>query len=722
VDPSVGHAIDVNGSGVTANLGSSAPQQDPLRHDGTSDTQRMHPQLLSSSERRHHPLPDRISRPSPYTPDRERPPHREIRPYDRERDGDKVHENERLYEQDRERERERRWSLTDNRRINLDRRSFDSDRRPPPDSRRRPSFERRPPQVGDDRRPLQNDDRRPPHFEDRQPPTFADRRIPDDRRYSVNERRPLSEEVHIGNAPHQNLSQEALSERERHLGPAQAIKSLVPTPSSVPSSTTTVNLASDPVDLAASCAVAGNHGLSSSSSMSIDSQGTISASRFAATPLEGRSGQTSSLPRHVSGPFPQLGSQTEQARPVIPLEERLTKPLENMGTTPTSLPGTNQAIHGLLHTRASEPSRAIDLRPGLDDDQGRYSLLTGDNQTRPVSAAYTHPLSVGRDESRLQPPPPRAPTPSAFPSAQSSLPFRPRDPSREPPLPPQTSTPQGFSSAQSTLPPRAREHSRERPPNLRPPYLRSDLSRPPEENRRSDAHSLQPDDSTRRYHERRRWTPPPYGERHNYREHYDRDRQYWDGKDRARDRPPLPHQPQPPPTWERERARYSELPYSGAGLERRFEDRDQGNRDKWYQPPYDNPSRRQFDTFAPRGRPRSPISPSREPSELRPPPPKRVREDAYIGRPSHPVTGDDYYPHPHPHHPPPTMSSLNKEPPPPSVPTPVPIPIPRPASPPLRYNHNRPPPLEPYGSTYGGYERDGGRGPGGPSYVREGPR
>jgi hypothetical protein len=107
---------------------------------------------------------------------------------------------------------------------------------------------------------------------------------------------------------------------------------------------------------------------------------------------------------------------------------------------------------------------------------------------------------------------------------------------------------------------------------------------------------------------------------------------------------------------------------------------------------------------------------------LRPPPPKRVREDAYIGRPSHPVTGDDYYPHPHTHHPPPTMSSLNKEPPPPSVPTPVPIPIPRPASPPLRYNHNRPPPLEPYGSMYGGYERDGGRGPGGPSYVREGPR
>jgi hypothetical protein len=86
---------------------------------------------------------------------------------------------------------------------------------------------------------------------------------------------------------------------------------------------------------------------------------------------------------------------------------------------------------------------------------------------------------------------------------------------------------------------------------------------------------------------------------------------------------------------------------------------------------------------------------------------------------SHSTTGDNYYAHTHP---PPATIPLKKEPLLPLAPvsTPVPIPIPGPTSPP-RYNPTRPPPLE-YGGTFGGYERDGGRGPAGPGYTRESPR
>ncbi|KAI9508602.1 hypothetical protein F5148DRAFT_1194625 [Russula earlei] len=206
-------------------------------------------------------------------------------------------------------------------------------------------------------------------------------------------------------------------------------------------------------------------------------------------------------------------------------------------------------------------------------------------------------------------------------------------------------------------------------------------------------------------------------DRRSYREYYDRDRPYWESKDRTRDRQPVPLQPQPPPHWDRERTRYPEPPYTSFGQDGRFEDRDQGNRQRWYLPSYDNTSRRQVDTFTPRGRPRSPGSPSRELGELRQPPLKRVRDDSYAG--SHGATGDDYYTHAHHPPPPPSMNKEPLPPLPPSVPTPVPIPIPLSASPlPPRYNHSRPPPLE----LYGGYERDGGRLMAGPSYSREGPR
>jgi hypothetical protein len=98
---------------------------------------------------------------------------------------------------------------------------------------------------------------------------------------------------------------------------------------------------------------------------------------------------------------------------------------------------------------------------------------------------------------------------------------------------------------------------------------------------------------------------------------------------------------------------------TGAGLDRRFESRNQGNRDKRYLPSYDNTSRRQFDRLAPRGRPRSPGSPSHEPTELRPPPPKRGRDDPFAG--GHSAAGNDYYSTSHPHHPPPRGFSTNKE-------------------------------------------------------------
>ena len=269
-------------------------------------------------------------------------------------------------------------------------------------------------------------------------------------------------------------------------------------------------------------AVAGGHQPTSSSSsvpVVIDNH-IISASHFAA-PLGERSNQGSSLQDRISGTYPQLGPRAELMQPGLPPGERLTTSLEQPGSTPTSLSGTNQPIDDSPHTRVSESSHAIDFRQGFNDDQERYSLPVADNQARPLSAAYSRALSVGRDESRFQPPPPHPP--------------------------PRTSTPSTFSSGQSSLTHRAREPSRERPAKFRP-YFRSELSRPPEDSRRPDTLSLQASDGIRRYDERRRWSPPPYGDRRGYCElqYYDRDRPYWENKDCARDRTPrLTHCPHP---------------------------------------------------------------------------------------------------------------------------------------------------------------------------------
>jgi hypothetical protein len=693
-DTSAGQVIDANGSSVTVSLGSSPPRslrdssfspRGPLRRDVPTDAQRMQQQLPSSPERRN-PGPDinPSARPSLYTSGGDQPPLREMRPYDHERDFNRVHET---HEQDRERMRERRWSLTDHRHFDHDRRPFDNDRRFPPDGRQRPNY---------DRRPTQSEDRPPPHFEDKQHPSFVDRRMLDDRRFPNYEHRPLLEEVHTGNAPLQDRPQEAFLGNERHIGPAQPMKTRVPLLSSVPPPNVAA-VSMVPADPIAEGAMTGDLRPSASSTTPIvvDHQG-VSASPFA-PPLEERSGQVPSLHDHISGTYSQLGPRAESTRPGPFPGERPTEPQENPGATPASLPGSNGPVDDLLHNRVSEPLHATTSRPGLNDDQERYSKPIGDNQMRPVSTAYPRALSVGRDESRPQPP--------------------------APPL--SASTPSAFSSTQPSPSLRTREPSRERSSNFRP-YFRSEFSRPLEDTRRPDTHSSQPSDSLRRYDERARWSPPPYGDRRGYRDYYDRDRPYWDNKDRSRILP-TPTETMPPSYWDRERTRYPEPSYTGAGLDRRFEDRNQGNRDRWYPPSYDNTSRRQFDRLPPRGRPRSPGSPSREPTELRPPATKRMRDDAFVG--GHSATGDDYYSTSHPHSPPPPPGfSTNKEPlpsRPPSGSLPVPIPTsrPNPLPPPQpRYSHNRASQYETYGGPYGGYERDGGRGLAGSSYPREGPR
>ncbi|KAI0249643.1 hypothetical protein BJV78DRAFT_1283892 [Lactifluus subvellereus] len=677
-------AMGVNGSSIAVDLGTNPPPRqgadstfnprETSRRDSASDTQQVQPQLLSSPERRR-PGPDNeygTARHTPYTADRERPPSRDVRPYDRQRDWEKEYETERTHERDREGGRDRRWSLSDHRRVDLDRRPSDYERRPP----------------GYDRRSLPNDDRRPPHVEDKRPPSFVDRRLLDDRRILDYERRPLSEENRPRNVPSRDLPQEPHLGNETRPGEAQAMKTHASAPltSSAPSPGVAVSApVSAPVDPAADRIEASDHQPTGSSSvpMTSDSQRVTTPSLVA--PLEGRSSHMSSLHEPISVTHPQLVSRVEPIRPGLFLEERLSKPLENPSISPASLPSTNQPLNNLSHARVSEPLHAVDSRPVLNGDRERYSLPAADERTRPVSA-YSRAPDVGRDESRLI--------------------------SQHPPPPPPTSTPPTVSSAQSSISLHTREPSYERPPNFRP-YFRSEVFRPSEDDRRLDVHSLPPSDSTRRYDERGRL--PHYGERRGYREYHDRDRVYWASKDRTRDR--LPPPPQAPPShWDRERPRYPELSYTG--IEKRFVDRDQGNH-RWYPPSYDDLPRRPLDTFTLRGRPRSPGSPNREFTEMRPPPLKRARDDAYG------VTGEAYYPRPH--HPSPPPSSLNKDPVPlplPPGPTPVPIPIPRPASPPppLRYNHHRPPPVEMYGETYGGYERDGGRGPTGPGYSREGPR
>jgi hypothetical protein len=680
---SSGDAKGVDNGNVAVNLGKDPPSRfgtdstfvsrETSFRASTIDTQQGQPHLLSSAERRRHaPDNDYGARQPPYMSDREGPPSRDRVPYDRAGDWEKEHE---MLERNRQRERDRRWSLSDPRRFDFDRRSFDNDRRPS-------SYDRRPPT---------NNDRRSLHVEDKRPPSLVDRRLLDDRRFPDYERRPLLEENQSRNVPSQDLPQVSHLGNERRPDAAQTVKTHASAPltsPSAPSPGITVTAASvpAPVDPVAERMVVSDHQLMGGSPATMTSD-----SHHASTPclVDDRSGHVSSLHEHSSVATPQLVPRTELARPGLSLEEHLSKPLENPSISPASLPSTKQSLNDSSNARVSEPLPIVDSRPVLNGDRERYSLPAADDRTRPISA-YSHAPSVGRDESRLHPPPPP---------------------------PPPASTPSAVSSAQPSLSLHAREPSRERPSNFRP-YFRSEFNRPSEDDHRLDGHPLPPSDGVRRYDERGRWTPPHVGDRRGYREYHDRDRLYWVSKDRTRDRlPQLP--PHPPPShWDRERARYSELSYTG--LDKRFVDRDQGNRDRWYPPSYDDSLRRPFDTFVPRGRPRSPGSPNREFTELRPPPLKRARDDAYLG-----ATGDAYYPRPH--HPSPPPSSLSKDalPPPPSGPIPVPIPIPRPTSPPpppLRYNHNRPPQVEMYGETYGGYDRDGGRGPTGPAYSREGTR
>jgi hypothetical protein len=663
-------ATDVNGGGIASNVGTNLPPsrfgadstftaRETSRRASTSDPQQGRPQFLSSPERRRHG-PDSeygISRHPPYMSDKERPPPQDMLSYDHERDWEKEHE---VLERNRERERDQRRSLSDHRRFDFDRPSLNNDRLPP-------SF---------DRHSLPDDDRRPPHVEDKRPPSLVDRRSFDDRRIPNYERRPLLEENRSRNAPYRDLPQGSYLGNERRPDATQAAKTHVSVPltsTSAPSPgpPVAINPVPDPTTDRVAASDRRPSG-SLSAPMTAESQ-HVSTSCFVA-PLEDHSNHVPST--SIAHPH-QLMLRVEPTR--LFSEERLSKPPENPGIDPAALPTMDQPLNDSSHTRVPKPLHIVDSRSVLNGDRERFSLTAADDRTPPLST-YSRAPSVGHDESR-------------------------------PHLPHPTPTPSTVSSAQSSLSYRAREPSRERPSNFRP-YFRSEFNRPSEDDRRLDGHPLPPGDGIRRFDERGRWSPTHYGDRRGYRESHDRDRLYWASKDRTRDRQPQPSPHVPPSHWDRERGRYPELSYTG--LHKRFVDRDQGNRERWS---FDDSVRRPFETFAPRGRPRSPGSPNREFTELRPPPPKRARDDNYAG-----ATGEAYYPRPH--HPSSPSSSPNKDslpPPLPSVPIPVPIPIPHPASPP-RYNHNRPPPVELYGETYGGYERDGPRGPTGPGYSREGTR
>ena len=720
--------MDVNG-GATANfLPSSRPgtdsifaarDQPPTRGD-TGSSQRIPQQMLTSPERRRYGADnDRTARAPPLPPaypsehNRERPPpppsSREVmRPYDRERDWvrEQPHEIERPHE------RERRWSLSEQRRYDYDRRPLDTDRRPP------------------------NYDRRPPHLDDKRPSGYVDRRPLDDRRFPPDyDRRPLPEESRFGITLSQDMPTQgphiANGGSERRLSVPQATKTIsgpaaapLGSSSATPSSTTGTAshaMTPAPVESGTDRDVAGEHrpvsAQSSSTPMSVDGQRNPNA-RFVDE-------RTSSQGASFSGTQPQLVPRAESTRPGVLLSEgRTSKPPENTGI---AIPA--QSVHD---ARVSEPPHlSISTAPAAN-----AGATAADDRSRPVSnAASSHVLSVGRDEPRLQPPPPpRASSPSVVSSAHPSLSVRAREPSRE-----------------------------SQPPTTFRPYFRPEFSRPSEDDRRPlDMHSLPPPpppsgDNYRRYDERSRWSPPPYGERRGgYRDYYDRDRDrdrdreraYWDSNSnnkgyrsppppRDRDRPPQ-SQP-PPPHWDRGRPRYSEGPYAGAA-ERRFSDDRDRDRDRWYAPaavdvPPPPAARRPFvETFVPRMTGPGPGTRPRSPSS---PPLKRAR-------------GEDGYAIP--------MSVVPPPPPPPpsaatapaamvagtapaeyvdyasQVPIPVPIPIMRaPSRSPPRYaphGHVRPPMHmdTPYGGPpYGAYERDGGGGggrgpPPGAGYAREGPR
>ncbi|KAH9174049.1 hypothetical protein EDB89DRAFT_1954312 [Lactarius sanguifluus] len=606
------------------------------------------PQRTTTPRRRPGADNDRTARAPPLPPpaypsehNRERPPppppSREVpRPYDRERDWvrDQQHEVERTHE------RERRWSLSDQRRLEFD------------------------------RRPL--DDRRPPNY-DRQ--------------------------SRFGIAPSQDLPSQGPHTANGNGMEMRGVSTLLQTAMWL----VTIDLFLFIVPLRR-CLLTGN---------------VIRMHALWRLWMNGPSSQVASSQDRVSVTQPQLVPRADPIRPGVPLSEgRPVRPPEN---TSIATPAQS-AVDNVPHARVSEPPHPERFSISAAPVTAAGAPAT-DDRSRPVSVApSSHALSVGRDEPRLQPPPPpRASSPSGVPSAHPSLPLRAREPSRE-----------------------------RQPPTFRPSYFRSEFSRPPEDDRRLDVHPLPPPppppgpgDSFRRYDERSRWSPPPYADRRGgYREYYDRDRErerereraYWDSSKDYRPPPPRDrdraHPPQSqPPHWDRGRTRYSEPAYasgsggssaSGGPADRRFSDERDRDRDRWYPPPtstFDVPpsARRPFDAFLPRGpgpgpRPRSPGSP---------PPLKRARVDDGYAIPMSVVPGQG--PPPPPSLPPSVAAAAgvasyggggayddyaHQQP----VQIPVPIPILRPG-------------VAPYGSSYGAYEREGGgRGPPGAPYAREGPR
>ena len=761
---SVEHAMDVNGTAnahpgpnflspsrrVADSSFALREQQSPRGDPGNAQRISQH-QILTPPERRRPgadndrtargPLPPAFS--SEHNRERQPPPSREVlQSYDRERDWarEQQHEIERT-------QRERRWSSSEQRRPDFDRRPLDPDRRPP-------SY-----------------DRRPPHLDDKRPSGYVDRRPLDDRRFPPDyDRRPLSEESRFGIAPSQDIPPQGphvANGNDRRLSAPQAMKTGGPaaaSSSATPSSTTGTAaraLTPAPVDSAADHDVPGDHRPisvhSSPAPMSVDGQRNSNA-RFGAPVDERSSSQVASSQDRISGTQPQLVPRTEPTRPGVLLSEgRPVKVPENTRTATPAQPVAND----VPHARVSDPPHPerFSISAAPVTAAGIAAAAAADDRSRPVSAAPpSHALSVGRDEPRLQPPPPplpRASSPSGVPSAHPSLSLRAREPSRE-----------------------------RQPPTIRPYFRSSEFSRPLEDERRLDVHPLPPPpppgDSFRRYDDRGRWSPPPYAERRGgYREYYDRDRDrereraYWDNSSSKVYRsPPRDRDRSQPPHWgDRTRARYSE-PSSyagggsgggGGGADRRFnDDRDRDRDNRWYPPPsstlFDGPplppARRPFEVFLPRAPPPGPGPRPRSPGS--PPPLKRARIDDGYAIPMSVVSAAAAQGGPPP---PPLLPSAaavgggtGAQAPQPSQqqqqqgeyddyshqqPGPIPVPIPilraQSRSPPIRYGHGhphahaRPMHMEPYGGPYGGYERDGGgggggRGPPGPAYAREGPR
>ena len=319
---------------------------------------------------------------------------------------------------------------------------------------------------------------------------------------------------------------------ERRLSVSQAMKTGGPTPAPLASSSATLTsttgtaahaLTPAPVDSAAVSV----H--SSPAPMSVDGQRKSNA-RFVD---ERSSTQVASSQGRVSGTQPQLVPRAEPTRPGVLLS---SKPPENTGIA--------TVVDDLPHARVSEPPHpdrfSISAAPVTVTTAAPPSAAAADDRLRPVSAAASHGLSVGREKSRHQPPPP----------------------------PPRASSPSSVQCAHPSL----SLHARAREPSTVRSYFRPEVSRPSEDDRHLDMHHLPPPppppppagDSYRRYDERSRWSPPPpptYADRCG---HYDRDRdrdRYWENnnnnkgyrspppprdcdRDRDRDRP---FAPQPPP-------------------------------------------------------------------------------------------------------------------------------------------------------------------------------